>query len=237
MPPQARLPTAPPLSDSAKPSLKRAQARSEKACRDIAQAVSELSADNDPAALSARAISVRSGYSIGAIYHHFSSVERLLLRMLEGRRRDALDALTAMLREAPPDTVGQTLFGELIDLCFAVYRRPPRRVLTHVLRLQIKHAEHQGELAGSIDALARPLAEALRRNRSGTVRPVAEDEARLALRAIQTLIRSPFAEGDPTAGDQRHRDLTVDACLRMFGSHAPGAVAPPTPERAGSPVA
>ena len=193
--------------------------RSHKSREDLFQAVSELSADDDPRQLSARRISARSGYSVGALYHHFPSVEGLLVAMFERRRASLLEQLAGFLREAPAELPARALIEGLIDPVFDAWRRPPRKVLAHVLHLHVKHCAGQPDIEGPLASLAPALLEALRRNRSTTLRPLTPLEAGLALRSIQVAIRAPFAAGDPTAGSAQHRAVVVDWCLRLLAAH------------------
>ncbi len=196
--------------------------RSHKTREDLFQAVSELSVDDNPRELSARGISARSGYSVGALYHHFPSVEGLLVAMFERRRATLLEQLAASLREAPADLQARPLIEGLVDPVFEAWRRPPRKVLAHVLRLQLKHASSHIDIEGPLERLIHPLLEALRRNRSASLRQLTPLEAGLALRSMQAAIRAPFAAGDPGAGSAQHHAAVVDGCLRLLA-------APPTP--------
>ena len=190
--------------------------RSLKTRHDIFQAVSDISVEDDPRRLSARGISARSGYSVGAIYHHFPSVEHLLVAMFERRRASLLELLAAFLRDAPADLPVRSLVEGLIDPVFDAWRRPPRKVLAHVLRMHIKHCADLIDVEEPLEPMRVPLLDALRRNRSAGLRQLTPLEVDGALRSIQAAIRTPFAAGDPGAGSPQHRATVVDCCMRIL---------------------
>jgi hypothetical protein len=86
-----------------------------------------------------------------------------------------------------------------------------------LVRLLFKMAKNPEELNQVTDSVVPRLLQLQRKNVTGTIKVMNEDECRLALRGFQAIMRSPFMEGDAFAGSEEHKKYACELGIALFG--------------------
>lgn len=201
-------------------STKQLQLRAEKTFLDISQTADDLMQSDKGHFPSARELSTKSGYSIGTLYRYFGSLNSLFafifidrhLRKVVIETEEFIDSLT------PNDTI-TIVMTSIVSFLFLKLNKKKH---THhkyksLVRLLFKMAKKPEELNQVTDSVIPRLLQLQRKNITGTIKVMDEDECRIALRGFQAIMRSPFMEGDSFAGSEEHKKYACEFGIALFG--------------------
>ena len=196
------------------------QLRAEKTFVDITQATDDLMQKDEGKLPTARELASKSGYSIGTFYRYFGSLNSLFAFIFIDRhlRKLALES-EAIIRQFSLHDEISTVLNTIVD---AVFKRLQKKKHTPkkyklLMRLLLKVSKKPEELNRVLDSVIPALLQYARENVTNTCRIMTENECRLALRAFQAVMRSPFLEDDPIAGTAEHRKYACEFGIALFG--------------------
>jgi AcrR family transcriptional regulator len=178
------------------------------------RALEENAGDLDK--ISSKSLAQKSGFSVGSLYRYFTDKEHLFSKVwlffISRLHQDLVGKVDAF----PDDGSVRQLMMVILDHYFdSLSKRNPQRMIK-IFRLCIRSLPDPENLAKPIDVLINPLIRAQRRNQSGSMRVLDENELRIFLRGAQAMVRSDFLEQNPFFGTQSHRLLMLDSMVRLF---------------------
>lgn len=190
----------------------RSYARVEK----ILDAVEALSTESPNKKIDIKSIAKRAFISVGAIYHHFPSVNSIYASLLLRKVRLRIQGLAALIDSLGPDITLDQFSDQLINQAFHEWGEKPIAAKNEALEFYYQNA-HKPEFFYSYAQSIYPHVLAfIQRNKTNSFRYIAEDEWPFLNRISQTAILSPFLEQSPIAGTDRHRAIVKDIALRIY---------------------
>ena len=194
------------------PKQERSQARVEK----ILDAVESLSTEAPTKKIDIKSIAKRAFISIGAIYHHFPSVNSIYASLLLRKIQSRIDELGIFIDSLGPEVTVEHFFDLLIDQAFYEWGQKPIAAKNEALEFYYRNA-HQPEFFYSYAQSIYPHVDAfIQRNKTNTFREIGEQEWPFLNRISQTAILSPFLEQSSIAGSEIHRAIVKDIALRIY---------------------
>ena len=204
------------MHDDLLPKLKTSDSKSKFSVKNILESADSIFDEGNSADFTARNLSERSGYSVGAIYHHFQKAEHAFILMLFSRRERRLNQLIDIINQFPEDRPLNHLIELLVDTAFSELNRLNRKTFILIARMAIKFSKDHLSFDNSLSILADPYIAARERNTTGTFRHIEHDDLIMLFRLCAISLRQPFLTQDPIAGTQKHRDFVVDTMMRLF---------------------
>ena len=163
-----------------------------------------------------QALAMKSGYSVGSLYRYFRNKDHLFSKIwlhftsrLHGSVVSKINAFpeTGNVRQFMMLIVGH-YFDDLSK------RNSKRMVL--IFRLCIRSLPEPENIAKPIDVLIEPIMRVQKRNQSGTMKIMDENELRTYLRGAIAMVRSDFLEQNAYFGTHDHRRTVLDALVCLF---------------------
>jgi hypothetical protein len=183
---------------------------------EILEAAKLLSDAETAELINARALSKKSGYSVGTIYRYFKKIDHIFLDLFLWRIKKSI-ALAAQVIEThqPHHEVGE-LVASIVDAGMAQWSSKNPEVIKLVIRYFFKNAKEPEKFNTLLDDLIPLVFAVQKRDQTDTFRSMTVNELRFQVRALQMAIRNPFLEGDAIAGTDEHRRLAIDMGMRLF---------------------
>lgn len=194
------------------PKQDRSHARVEK----ILDAVELLSAEAPTKKIDIKSIAKKAFVSVGAIYHHFPSVNSIFASLLLRKVRLRIQGLGDLIDSLGPEVTLEQFTDKLIDQAFYEWGVKPIAAKNEALEFYYQNA-HKPEFFYSYAQSIYPHVSAfIERNTTNTFREITEEEWPFLNRISQTAILSPFLEQLPIAGTEKHRAIVRDIALRIY---------------------
>ena len=192
------------------------QERAKKAIDDIELAIELLSKNFNLEGITARDISDRSGYALGTIFHHFKKLDKIFIYLFLARRKRAYEKVIEIMEKHPSDQPLIVLLSDVINFLMDEMLRVDRKNFIFTVRLLLNRSKNPQLMNTQIDVLIPYWMNANQQDKTNTVLNYSEDELRLRLRAIQSIVRSPFLEENALAGTAKHREMSLNLALQIF---------------------
>jgi AcrR family transcriptional regulator len=191
----------------------RSQARVEK----ILDAVESLQNSGPIKKISLRDIARKTFISIGAIYHHFPSLNSIFASLLIRKIRIRTNELVAFVNSQKPDITLEQFADTLVNQVFNFWidQSPPEK--KESLRFFYQNAKRPELFYSFAQNIYPQIKEFILKNKTGTFKEITEAEWPLLIRLSQTALISPFIESLPIAGTSEHRKIAKDTILKLFG--------------------
>jgi len=166
--------------------------------------------------VSTKDISKKSGFAVGVLYRYFKNKEHLFASVWMYFVTRLHIRLVHKLEEFPNFGTLRQLMMLITEHYFDDLKKRKRSKVIKFYRLYIQSADAPELISKPVDVLIRPLDQVIRRNQSGTIRILGEDEIRIYLRAALAMVRSDFLEDNPFFGTPKHQQIVLDSLVRMF---------------------
>lgn len=194
------------------PKQERSHARVEK----ILDAVESLSTEAPTKKIDIKSIAKRALISVGAIYHHFPSVNSIFASLLMRKVQLRIQDLGSLIDSLGPEVSLSQFIDLLVDRAFYEWGHKPVAAKKEALEFYYQNA-HKPEFFYSYAQSIYPHVKAfIERNHTNTFREITEVEWPFLNRISQTAILSPFLEQSPIAGSPEHRAIVRDIALRIY---------------------
>lgn len=194
------------------PKQDRSQVRVEK----ILDAVEELIQETPTKKIDVKSIAQKAFISVGAIYHHFPSLNSIFASLLIRKVKLRLAELAKLIDTLGPDVKLEQFADQLIDQAFFEWGNRPIAAKKEALEFYYQHT-HNPEFFYSYAHILYPHVQAfIARNTTNTIREITEEEWPFFNRVSQTAIIGPFLEQLPIAGTPLHRSIVKDIVLRVY---------------------
>lgn len=194
-----------------KPKQKRSQARLEK----ILDTVESISTEAPTKKIDIKTIAKRSFVSVGAIYHHFPSVNSIFASLLLRKIQFRIHYLGILIDSLGPEVTLEQFFDILIDKAFYEWGQKPIAGKSEALKFFYQNANKPEFLYTYTQSLYPHLNSFIQRNKTDTFRQITEDEWPFLNRVALTTILSPFFEQSPLAGSDTHRAIAKNIAVRV----------------------
>jgi AcrR family transcriptional regulator len=166
--------------------------------------------------VSARQLAKRSGFAVGTLYRYFRDKDHLLSKVWLFFITRLHATLVPKIDSFPDSGTIRQLMMLICDHYFQdLSKRKPSRAIP-LYRLFIKASVDPENMAKPIDVLIGPLMRAQKRNTTGTMKIMDENEVRIYLRGALAMVRSDFLEENPYFATQSHQRLMLDALVCLF---------------------
>lgn len=195
-----------------KPKQERSHARVEK----ILDAVESLSAEVSSQKIDIKSIAKKALISVGAIYHHFPSVNSIFASLLLRKIQLRIDNLAALVDSLGPEVTVDRFFDLLIDQAFLEWGQKPIAAKNQAIEFYYQNAHHPEFVYSYAESIYPHVNAFILRNKSNTFREITEQEWPFLNRISQTAILSPFLEQSPIAGSEIHRSIVKNIAIRIY---------------------
>lgn len=192
------------------------QQRAKKVLSDIVESIESLAKSGDLANLKTREISARSGYSLGTIFHHFRRLDDIYVYIFLVKRRKAISNIAEIINKHPSDQPLSILVNNVLNGFIQELSTPNRKTLLFVMSQFFKRTKNPQRINMEADVLVAVWMNASQRDKTNTIFNFNENELRSRLRAIQSVVRSPFFEDDVIAGTAEHKEIALNIFMRLF---------------------
>jgi len=200
-----------------KKAVAKAQPRSALTAEAIIQAAILAIEDSDELkGVSTKHISKKSGFAVGVLYRYFKNKEHLFASIWSYFVTRLHSSLISKLEVFPNFGTVRQLMMLITEHYYDDLKKRKRSKVIKFYRLYIRSSDEPENISKPIDILIKPLDQVIRRNQSGTMRILEEEEIRIYLRAALAMVRSDFLEGNPFFGTPKHQQFVLDSLVRMF---------------------
>jgi len=192
------------------------QQRTVKAINDIVESLEQMSQSYDLEKISTRALSKRSGYSLGTIFNIFNKFDDIFIYVFLIRRRKAISHFADIIIQHPADQPLQVLVSNLINTLMKELTRPNRKTLLFLINKFFKHTKRPQLFHIETDWLIPLWMKVIQQDKTNTFYNFSENEMKLKLRALQAMVSSPFFEDAPIAGTEEHKQIVFNQLMRLL---------------------
>ena len=192
------------------------QLRTKKAIDDIVESIEILSQSHDLKKISTRDLSKRSGYALGSIYAIFNKFDDIFIYVFLARRRKLISKLADFINNHPADQPLHVLVSILLNEFIDELSRPHRTTLLFVMSQFLKRTKNPQLINIEADWIIPLWINASLRDKTNTFYNFSENELKLKLRAVQSMVRSPFFEDIALAGTEEHKEIVFNHFMRLF---------------------
>jgi AcrR family transcriptional regulator len=193
------------------PKQKRSQSRVEK----ILDTVESISTEAPSKKIDIKTIAKRSFISVGAVYHHFPSVNSIFASLLLRKIQFRIHYLGVLIDSLDPEVSLEEFFDILIDQAFYEWGQKPIAGKSEALKFFYQNAQKPEFLYSYTQSLYPHINSFIERNNTNTFREITDDEWPFLNRVALTTILSPFFEQSPIAGSETHRVIVKDIAVRI----------------------
>jgi AcrR family transcriptional regulator len=193
------------------PKQERSQTRVEK----ILDAVESLAIEAPSKKIDIKSIAKRSFISIGAIYHHFPSVNNIYATLLLRKMQFRIHYLGVLIDSLGSEVTLEQFFDLIIDEAFYYWGKKPIAGKSEAIKFFYQNV-HQPEVLYTFTQPIYPNINAFfQRNKTDTFREITDNEWPFLNRIVLTTVISPFFEQSPIAGSEVHRSIVKDIAMRV----------------------
>jgi AcrR family transcriptional regulator len=194
---------------------KPAQARSEQTVATIIEATAQVLEREGEAALTTNRLAERAGFSIGTLYQYFPNNDSILRLLAERERERVESAVAAAVRD--PDAAGlEAVMRAIIEIAIGSFGN--RIQLRRVLLLRFFKSDLAANVAQTLDAIGRLIAEAVARHGDPGMRSLDGARAYVLIRAIAGAIRGAVLENSPLVHSEEFKEELVRLTLAYLRS-------------------
>lgn len=193
---------------------KRAQAKL--TLDNLIQSAEQIVTSGDVGNFDARSLSRVSGYSLGSLVKRLGKIENIFLYAIAKLRSKKIQSVVAKLHEYDVNSDARSIVEAFVPLAFEEIKHTNPPVIRYYENRAVKRADEWSHVFAYTDEIIEPLRSIISQNRSGTFRTIEDHELPYVARAFFLFIERPFVEGDPIAGTELHRQMAVDALLRLI---------------------
>jgi AcrR family transcriptional regulator len=192
------------------------QDRSKKTLDDLLEAAYEIVESADTAKFTSRTLASKAGYSLGTLSQRLGSVENVFFWAIQRGRKNKLNAFVDAMEQFDTQLPIQDFLEQFIDIAFSNMNV----VTTKVMRFYDQRFTLKYGLTANyfnyIDVLIEPYLELCQKNKTNTFRVLSLEEARLIFKCVLMLAERPFANDDPIAGTEQHRQIVIENLMRLL---------------------
>lgn len=194
---------------------KPAQARSEQTVATIIEATAQVLEREGEAALTTNRLAERAGFSIGTLYQYFPNKDSIL-RLLAERERERVESAVAAVVRAPNAAGLEAVMRAIIEIAIGSFGNRVR--LRRLLLLRFFKSDLAANVAQTLDAIGRLIAEAVTRHGGPEMRPLDGARAYVLIRALAGAIRGAVLESSPFVHSEEFKEELVRLALAYLRS-------------------
>ena len=192
------------------------QDRSKRTLDDLLEAAYEIVESANPQLFTSRALAEKSGYSLGTLIKRLGSIENVFLWAIQQGRKIKFQGLANTFYQFDPNLPVQEFTKVIVDQGFAEIGNVNPKVMQYYDDRYTRKNGLPADFFSYIDVVIDPYLEVCRRDQTNTFRQLDRDEALLIFRAALAILERPFAQGDPIAGTEKHRQISINTITRLL---------------------
>jgi AcrR family transcriptional regulator len=169
---------------------------------------------------SAKALSLKSGYSVGVIYKYFNQYEDIFIKLFLQKIESHFEEVEKIFAEHQAHETVTELFIKVIDHGFSFHDRYGKlnNKLIPLYRFFVRRHKTPEDLHKVADRLA-PLTIVLQQNdKTGTFKKMSEMECILKHRAFDHYIRTPFIDSQNKFTPSEHKSSCLEFAVLIFSA-------------------
>lgn len=194
------------------------QYRALSAISNIKEAANNLIKEGQLERISARALSEKSGYSVGNIYHHFESIAEVLNEIYLEKRTESQKKCAELFKSHPSDEPIDSLAHSVTDQVLGHLNEFNPKILSFCLAAQSKHLNNPFEIDKSVEKLVEIFNETIARDQTGTFRKMTLAESHLLSKIYVYALRQPYIDESKLMGTEEHRDIVIKLFFSLFST-------------------
>lgn len=194
------------------------QERSKRTLDDLFEAAAVITESGDPDQFDARTLSKISGYSLGSLIKRLGKIENVFLYAIALGRGRQISKIERCLQELGPYVTPREFAETLADLAFRGIEKVNPAVIRYYESRAFRRSEDLAQVFAYTEEILNPLLRLIELNQSGCFRKLDRTEAKYICRAIFLFIERPYAENDPIAGKESHRQMVIDNISRLLSA-------------------
>ena len=192
------------------------QDRSKKTLDDLLEAAYEIVESADTAKFTSRTLASKAGYSLGTLSQRLGSVEDVFFWAIQRGRKNKLNAYINAMEQFDTQLPIRVFLDKYVDIAFGNMNVVSSKVMRYYdQRFTLKYGLTPNYF-DYIDVLIEPYLELCQKNETNTFRVLSLEEARLIFKCVLMLGERPFANDDPIAGTEQHRQIVVENLIRLL---------------------
>ena len=192
------------------------QPRSRDAINNLIEAAEHLVATGSASNLNARQLSKLSGYSLGGIVKRLGKVENVFLHAIAFARERHIKACCAQAEAFDTNKTALDFAEFMVNLSIdAISNAVGPSIVRYYESRALGRVSSLADIHAYTEEIVPTLLYVIGRNTTGTFRNLLPYEAKYVAKAIFLFVERPFAESDPLAGSEEHRQMATRqiACL------------------------
>ena len=164
-----------------------------------------------------RSLAQKSGYALGTLVKRLTSIDNAFLWAFTKGRENHVRNFEKIMEGHDETAPLEVLVEKFVDAFFAAIQSVNPKVIRFFEDSLVKKNAFSSVFDHYTDALVVPYLATARRNKTETFRQMTDMEATLVLRSTLAIIERPFVEGDPFAGTEQHREISIKNLSRLLG--------------------
>ena len=192
------------------------QDRSKKTLDDLLETAYAIVEAADPKEFTSRTLANKAGYSLGTLSRRLLSVEDVFFWAIQKGRENKLNGFINAMEQFDSQLTVQDFVDRFVDIAFANISIVSPKVMrfydqrfTRKYGLRADHFDY-------IDILNAPYLALCQKNESNTFRTLSLEEIRFIFKCALMLMERPFANEDPIAGTDKHRQIAIENLIRLL---------------------
>lgn len=185
------------------------QARAEKSLNNLVEAAEKIVATADATGFNARTLAKLSGYSLGALVQRLGKVENIFLHAIAYGRTRKIQEASDICESFDPNKTAEDFAEFVVSFSLDEIPKVGPSIIRYYESRAMGRTQNVGDLHAYTDEIVPALLKVIERDQSGTFRQISPYEAKYLARAIFLFVERPFAESDPMAGTEQHRQMAV----------------------------
>jgi hypothetical protein len=192
------------------------QDRSKKTLDDILQAAYTIVEEANTSEFNSRTLASKAGYSLGTLSRRLSSVENVFFWAIQKGRENKLNAYKSAMEQFDTKLTVQDFVEKFVDIAFNNMKLVTPKVMRFYDQRFTRKYGLSADYFDYIDILNIPYYELCQKNETNTFRALSLEEIRHIFKCALMLTERLFANEDPIAGTDKHREIAIKNLMRLL---------------------
>jgi len=193
------------------------QLRAQKTLQDIVESTEKLIKAGDIESVTSENLSALSGYSVGGIFHYFKKRDDIFVHLFMIKRQQKIAEIAQIIRAHSPQADINSFITELVNVAINTLSRFRLKIIQYLLRTYFRRAKNPESFDALTDIVMDDWMRAINQDQTNTFALMDKDELMINIKAFQMAVRTPFFEGDPIAGTEKHKRIAINIGVKLFG--------------------
>jgi len=196
------------------------QQRSFNTIKDIVDTLLQLAKNKSVNAITAQELSLRSGYAMGTIFHHFRNLDDIILYTCLLQQKKIINDLALILQNHPSNQSIYVLAENILN-SLNIFSEPSSHhseSLQYCANLFIKRSHLPLMKHIDLDLLIPIWLQICHKDMTFSFFKHSENATQLRMKCILSAIIYPIFDGTPIAGTPEHRAIAFEMFMQLFSN-------------------